>query len=85
MAKTTKRETKLDSEQTLKSAYADETAVFAAGGFLDLKVGHKITQTAVDSVTTEFSYYDNDVLLQTIRIIYTDSTQATMLSAERVA
>lgn len=85
MSITTKKQSKLDADQTLKSAYADNTAILAAGGFLDLKVGHKITQTAIDSVTTDFSYFDNDVLLQTVRVIYTDSTQATLLSAERTA
>jgi hypothetical protein len=85
MSNTTKQASKLDFEQVIKSASTDELATIATSGFVQSKVGHKIQKTIIDSVTDDYSYYNGAVLLMTLRIIYDDSTKATVLSAERTA
>jgi hypothetical protein len=62
-------------------------------GFLQGKVGHKITLTIattnVANDTEIVRYFDVvdavDVLLNEITVVYTDGTRAQLLSAERTA
>ncbi len=89
MAHTTKLLSERDANQTLQSAYNDVDATVSVNGFLVGKVGHKIevststTDTAGD--TQVFSFFDNGTLLYELTLIFTDSTQETLLSAERTA
>lgn len=85
MNKTTKEMSKQDADQTLKYAFSDETATLSTGGFIDSKVGHKVEAIPFDAVSTDYNFYNGTTLLKTIRITYTDSTQDTFLSAERIA
>lgn len=89
MSKTTKKSTRKDGMQTLQMAYNDVDASLTTNGFLVGKVGHKVTldiqTTTVTNDTEVYSFFDNSELLYQIKLIYTDETKATLISAERVA
>lgn len=85
MANTTKAPSKNDMEQIFKNAANDTDKSIAVSGFINAKIGHKVTRTAVDSVTDDYSYFDGATLLMTIRVIYTTSAKAEIDSVERTA
>lgn len=90
MSNSTKKFTELDPQQTLQASFNDADASLTTSGFLTGIVGRKITQTisttSVAGDTATFSFYENlTTLLYTIQIIYTDSSQSTMISATRTA
>ena len=78
-----------DANQTLQAAYNDVNATFAVDGFLTGKVGRKVVQaistTSVSNDTSIYSFSENGTSLYSIRLIYTDSSQATLISAERIS
>lgn len=90
MSNTSKRLSERDADQTLQSVYNITDASLTTSGFLSAKVGNKITQvvstTSVSGDTSTFSFYDQQTtLLYSLKLIFTDGTQSTMLSAERIA
>lgn len=89
MAHTTKHLSDRDAQQTLRSSYNDVDASITTNGFLIGKVGHKIVQdittTTITGDTAVFTFSDSGVLLYQLTLIYTDATQATLISAERTA
>lgn len=89
MSQINKPMTKRDDEQVLRSVYNDVNATISVDGFLTGKVGNKvemaISTTNVANDTETYTYSDNATSLFAIKIIYTDGTRATMLSAERIS
>ena len=89
MSHTTKSLSDRDGSQTLQSAYNDVDASLGINGFLVGLVGRKIEQaistTTISGDTSTFSFSENGKLLYSLKIIYTDGTQGTLLSAERIA
>ena len=89
MSNTSKILSVRDPGQTLQSSYNDVDASLTTTGFLTGKVGHKITQTisttTVSNDTLTFQYSDSGTNLYAIKVIYTDNTYATMISAERIS
>ncbi len=89
MAITTKSQSNLDFQQTLKSSYNDVNATLSVDGFLVGKVGNKVTlaisTTNVANDTETYTFLDSATTLYQLRIIYTDGTRELMLSAERIA
>lgn len=89
MAHTVKRLSERDGNQTLQGAFNDVDDSLTTNGYLVGKVGRKIVQaisttnTAGDTAT--FTFSEDGITLYTLVIIYTDSTQAVMISAERTA
>lgn len=83
MANTTKSTTLLDDEQTLTNAFNDSDKSFTTSTFVTAKLGHKITQTAIDPVTDDFTYLDGATVLYTLRVIYTSAAKTILLSVER--
>lgn len=89
MSNTKKRATKLDYEQAIQGAYNDENATLSVDGFLTGKVGRKVeltlSTTSVLNDTEIYNFSEDGAALYEITIIYTDSTRAQMISAERTA
>lgn len=89
MAETTKRLSDRDGMQVLQAACDDSTKTIAVSGFVNTKVGHKITlsisTTSVANDTETFSYYDGATLLSTIVNVYTDGTRTVLVSSERTS
>jgi len=85
MANSEKNMAEVDAEQALRFAFDNGTKTFAIGSFLGLKIGHRLTQTAVNSSTDDYSYFDGSNLIMTIRVIYTTSTKDVLSSVERIA
>lgn len=89
MSNTSKQTTNYDYEQTIKRAYNDVDATVTTNGFLVGVVGRKVTQTisttSVSGDTSTFAFSENGTALYSIKVIYTDGTQATMMSAERIS
>lgn len=90
MSNTSKRLSERDADQTLQSVYNITDASLTTSGFLSAKIGNKITQvvstTSISGDTSTFSFFDQQTtLLYSLKLIFTDGTQATLLSAERIA
>lgn len=89
MAITTKSQSNLDFQQTLKSSYNDVNATLSVDGFLVGKVGNKVTlaisTTTIANDTETYTFLDGATSLYQLKIIYTDGTRELMLSAERIA
>lgn len=77
-----------DSGQTLQASFNEEDNSFTTGGFITVKVGHKIEKvvstTTVTDDTEEYSYFDEEILIYKVRVIYTDGTRSDFLSTERI-
>jgi hypothetical protein len=85
MANTNKEQTHLDGHQTLKAAFNNEDASITVNGFLAGKVGRKVEVTYVDTVTEQYDFTEDSILLMSYELIYTDATKDSLLSAERIA
>lgn len=89
MAKTTKRPSSLDGNQTLQGAFNDDMSVMSVDGFVANKVGHKIERTiattTVPGDTEVYSYLDGGVQVMELTVVYSDSSLGTLLSVERTA
>lgn len=89
MSNTLKLPTDLDASQSLQNAFNDSDSSFNVGGFLTGIVGRKITltisTTSISNDTESYAFSENGKALYTFKIIYTDGTRATMLTAERTA
>jgi endonuclease III-like uncharacterized protein len=82
-----KMASRLDQEQIFKQSANDLDKTIAVSGFINSKVGNKITRTAINSTTDDYSYYVDSgaTLLYTIRIIFSTSSKEELSSVERIA
>lgn len=89
MAKTTKELSALDDAQVSRSAYSDTDATIPTSGYLTPVVGRKITlalsTTSIVNDTETYTFSENGIDLYAIKVIYTDGTRETMISAERIS
>lgn len=90
MSQSSKELSERDYQQVLRASFCDTDKSLTTSGFVTSKVGNKITQTitttTVANDTLLFSYFsDQTTLLYTLKIIFTDATQTTMISTERIA
>lgn len=85
MSGTTKPFSEFDATQCTKKSYNDVNATLGVDGFIVGQVGRQITRSDINSTTEDYSFYDNATLLYTIRIVYTDNTQAKLASVTRTA
>lgn len=89
MSKSLKPPTDLDFEQAVQHAFIDENDCVSVDGFLTGLVGRKVTlaisTTTIANDTETYTFSENTVTLYVIKIIYTDGSRATLLSAERIA
>lgn len=86
---TQKSQSHLDGDQVLKSAFNKEDSSLSTSTFLTAKPGRKIEQlistTTITDDTETFTYSENGTTLYVMRIIYTDGSRETFLSAERIS
>ncbi len=75
----------INQQNIMRDVYNENDKSLAISSFIDSKIGNKILKVDVDSVTEQYSYYDGNVLLKTIEIIYTSSTKENLVSVERIA
>lgn len=89
MSDTLKPPSDLDFSQNIQRSYNDVNGTLSVDGFLTGLVGRKvvlaISTTTIPNDTETYTFSENSVQLYVIKIIYTDGTRATMLSAERTA
>lgn len=89
MAKTQKALSERDGNQVLQASVNDVDGSLTTAGFLTGKVGRKVVQTisttTVPNDTVTFDFQELGISLYELKIIYTDATQAVMLSAERIS
>ena len=89
MAHTTKEISDKDANQAIRSVFNDVDKTLSTNGFLVGKVGHKvvnaISTTTIADDTETYTFTDDGTQLYQIRIIYTDGTRETLLSAERIS
>lgn len=88
MSATQKRFSEFDQNQIFKKSYND-AGTLSVDGFLTGLVGRKveltISTTTVLNDTQTFQFSENGTTLFVLKVIYTDNTYATMISAERIA
>lgn len=87
---TSKRLSERDAAQVSQSIYNQIDASITTSGFLSAKIGNKITftisTTSVTGDTNTVSFFDQQTtLLYSLKLIFSDATQGTLLSAERTA
>jgi hypothetical protein len=89
MSKTSKGRSEMPGMKVLQTAFNEGDASLTTSGFLNAKVGHRVTlaisTTNVADDTETYSFYDETVLLYQIRLIYTSAARSTLISAERIA
>lgn len=89
MSNTSKTFSERDANQTLQAAFNDVDASLTSAGFLVGKVGRKvimsISTTTVASDTQTYAFSENGTALYSLKLIFTDNTYATLISAERTA
>jgi hypothetical protein len=89
MANTTKGLSERDANQTLQASFNEVDHSLTTSGFLTGKVGHKVTltisTTTVLNDTQVYNFFDGLVSLYSLRLIFTDSSYATLISAERIS
>lgn len=78
-----------DSEQTLKHAYNSVDGSLTTNGFLTGLVGRKITlvndTTTILNDTLLITFSESGTNLYTLKLIFTDGSQSTLMSAERIS
>lgn len=85
MAKSDKPMSERDGQQTLQLAFNDVDDSLTTNGFLTGLVGRTITAAQSNGgATVTYTFSESGVTLYTIQVNYTDSTQATFLSATRL-
>lgn len=84
-----KQASTLSSENVLRDVHSSVDNSLITNGFLVGKVGRKIqsviSTTIVTNDTNTLTFSEDGTTLYVLRIIYTDDTQSTMISAERIA
>lgn len=89
MSETSKTPSQKDSSQAIRGSFNDVDASLTTNGFLVGKVGHKIafatSTTTVSNDTVTISFSDSGTALYAYKLIYTDDTQTTLISAERTS
>lgn len=84
-----KKLTQKDSEQAIRSSYNDAGNTLGVDGFLVGLVGRRVdivtSTTTIANDTQTFTFSENGSQLYVLKLIYTDGTQSTLMSAERIA
>lgn len=78
-----------DALQIFQASHNDVNSSLAVDGFLVGKVGRKVNlalaTTTIANDTETYTFSENGTNLYSIRLIYTDGTRATLISAERIS
>lgn len=85
MADIDKPMSKIDGQQVLKEVFNQTDHSVTVAGFISSKVGARITRTAINATTDDYSYFDGTNLLYTIRVVYSTSSKDEISSVERTA
>lgn len=89
MSNSVKAESERDANQTLKFSFNDIDKSLTTNGFLAGLVGRKVVQaistTTAANDTLTYTFSESGTTLYAIKVIFTDSTYATMISAERIS
>lgn len=86
---TTKKLSDQDGDQTLRSAYNAVDATFSTNGFLVGQVGNTvvvtITTTNLANDSEVYTFSDIAHQLYQLKLVYTDGTRTTLMSATRIS
>lgn len=89
MGVTTKSLSDQDANQVLQGAFIEEDYTIMTTGFLTGKVGRKIvitiSTTTISNDTETYAFSEDGTALYSLKLIYTDGTRETLMSAERIA
>lgn len=85
MSNVTRKEQDIDGLRALRGAFNPEGRTLGVDGFIVGKIGHRIDVGYPSAEIETFSYYDEELLLCTIQVTYTDSTKENLSSVERIA
>lgn len=89
MTTTSKPVSGLDEAQTLRGAYNEVNDTLSVDGYLTGMIGRKvslaISTTSISNDTETYTFSENGITLYVIKVIYTDGSRGTMISAERIS
>lgn len=71
-------------DNAIRYAYNDHEGSLTVNGFIVHAVGRKVDILS-GATTDQFTFSENGVTLYVLLLTYTDTTKATLLSAERTA
>jgi hypothetical protein len=84
--------TRLGSDQVLQRSYNDQDSTLITSTFITSKIGNNIQRADTESgdldgsaAGDDFSYYDGENLLYTLRVLYSDADKTILTSVTRVA
>lgn len=84
---TSKLASNASNENVLRSAHNEQDATIAVSGFVNSKIGHKVTAalstTSVANDTVTFTFFDLTTQLYQIKIVYSSGQTLPFVSAER--
>lgn len=83
MSETTKPFSEYDQTQIFQKAHNPDGSI-AVGSFLAGQIGHRVARSVVSPTVDDYAFYDNAVLLYTIRVTYNDSAHSEIDIAERI-
>lgn len=72
-----------DATLIFQKAYNPTEATISVGSFVAGKLGNKVIRSIVSATVDDFTYYDNTVLLHTIRVTYDDASHTNVNQVER--
>lgn len=89
MSETQKPFSDRDYQQVLRASFNDTDKSLSIASFITAKIGRKITQTTdtttVPNDTLIYDFLEDSISLYSLKMIFTDGTQTTMLSVERIS
>jgi hypothetical protein len=90
-AKIQKPKSRLNYGQVLQNTYNEQDSTLVTSSFITTKIGNKIERIDTDAgdldgsaAGDDFSYYDEDTLLYTLRVLYADAGKTILTSVTRV-
>jgi len=81
---TSKKTPAIGEDNAIRQAFNVEDKSLTVNGFLVGKVGHKIVRNIISPTVDEYSFYDEEILLYTIKVTYNNSNHDDVNEAERI-
>jgi hypothetical protein len=89
MSLTTKQNAQVNQGNAIVATYNEADKSLATSSFITSKVGRKITQatstTTITNDTVTYDFLEDGISLYSLKLIFTDGSQSTMLSVERIS
>ena len=72
-----------DQSQIIQKVFNPTESTLAVGSFIAGKLGHRIERATISATIDEYTYFDNETLLYTIRVTYSNANHDDVNAVER--